>query len=362
MRTFACEVCAAQVAFENVSCLTCGSALAFSVSARRVVVLRVNPSGTPEYRPDGNGPVERPCANELLAACNWLAPEGAANGLCLSCRLTRTRPDDGDFDGLASFIRAEAAKRRLVYQLLDLGLPVRPWMDDAERGLAVDLLSSRDHSVVTGHADGVITIDLAEGDDPHRESIRVKLHEAYRTLLGHLRHESGHYYWEPLTGAPDRIEAFRALFGDERTDYAEAIRRHYDEGPPVGWEQDYVSAYATMHPWEDWAETFAHYLHLRDLLQTAHSYGLAVRGDGGLDTSEDLDTLDDMDAVAAEQGVGALVDRWLPLSYALNAVNRSIGKPDLYPFVLTPKVIAKLEAVHTAVHGLVAEPSLEVGG
>jgi hypothetical protein len=305
----------------------------------------VNSAATSEYCPGPGAPAERPCANELLAACNWLAPGDAANGLCLSCRLTRTRPDDGDLDGLASFIRAEAAKRRLVYQLLELGLPVVPWMDDPEHGLAVDLLSSRDRPVVTGHANGVITIDLAEGEDPHRESVRVKLHEAYRTLLGHLRHESGHYYWDRLAGTADRVEAFRARFGDERTDYAASIRRHYDEGPPMGWEQDYVSAYATMHPWEDWAETFAHYLHLRDLLQTAHSYGLAVRRPDSLE----LDTLDDLDAVGAEQGVAHLVDRWLPLSYALNAVNRSIGKPDLYPFVLTPQVISKLDAVHVAI-------------
>ncbi len=355
MRTFACEVCGARVAFENTSCLTCGSALAFSLSARRVVALRsgLDGSGQREYRLGAGTPIERPCANEVVAACNWLADEEAANGLCLSCRLTRTRPGDDDLLGLAAFARAEAAKRRLVYQLLDLGLPVLPWMDDRDHGLAVDLLSSRNRSVVTGHADGVITLDLAEGDDPHREAVRVKLNEAYRTLLGHLRHESGHYYWDQLIG-PDQREAFRELFGDERADYGQAISRHYDQGPPEGWEADYVSAYATMHPWEDWAETFAHYLHLRDLLQTANSFGLAIRrrvGDGlsaGIKAGG-FDTLDDLDAVGDQQGVGALVDRWLPLSYALNAVNRSLGKDDLYPFVLTEPVIAKLDAVHTAI-------------
>ena len=270
VRTFACDTCGAQVAFENVRCLTCGSPLAFSSSALRVVVLKITSDGIREFRPDA-GPVERPCANEQIAVCNWLAVDGAANGLCLSCRLTRTRPADSETDARGAFVRAEAAKRRLVYQLLDLDLPVLPWMDDPTRGLAVDLLSSRDRSVVTGHADGLITLDLAEGDDPHREAVRVKLREDYRTLLGHLRHESGHYYWEQLIAGPDQLESFRALFGDERADYQEAIQRHYDEGPPAAWAQTYVSAYATMHPWEDWAETFAHYLHLRDLLQTAHS-------------------------------------------------------------------------------------------
>jgi hypothetical protein len=340
------------VAFENVRCLTCGSVLAYSLSARRLVAL---PSSGPaavdrQYRFAAGDVLERPCANELVAGCNWLAAEDAANGLCLSCRLTRTRPNDDDAEARPAFLRAEAAKRRLVYQLLDLGLPVIAWMDDAESGLAVDLLSSADQPVVTGHADGVITIDLAEGDDPHREAVRVELNETYRTLLGHLRHESGHYYWQQLVGSPASVEGFRARFGDERADYAEAVGRHYAEGPPAGWEQDYVSAYATMHPWEDWAETFAHYLHLRDMLQTAHSYGLAIRRrveDGA--GAGVLDTLADLDAIGEADGVAELIAHWLPLSYALNAVNRSIGKDDLYPFVLTPEVMAKLDAVHAAV-------------
>jgi hypothetical protein len=226
-------------------------------------------------------------------------------------------------------------------------------MDDEEHGLAIDLLSSRDVPVITGHADGVITIDLAEANDPHREAMRIDLHEAYRTMLGHLRHESGHYYWQMLTGGPGQIEAFRALFGDERLDYQQAVDRHYVQGPPGGWEQNYVSAYATMHPWEDWAETFAHYLHLRDVLQTANAYGLAVprrAGDGATAGALDhLDDLDELDAAGAGHGIQEIVDRWLPLSYALNAVNRSMGKPDLYPFVLTPAVIEKPGAVHHAV-------------
>jgi hypothetical protein len=355
VRSFVCDVCGARVAFENFACLTCGSPLAFSLSARRVVAVPPAADGTPAYRPTVGAEAEVPCANQEIAGCNWLAPQSATNGLCLSCRLTRTRPNDADTEAMAAFARAEAAKRRLVYQLLDLGLPVVPWMDDAEHGLAVDLLSSRDQPVVTGHADGVITIDLAEANDPHREAVRVDLHEAYRTMLGHLRHESGHYYWTSLAAGPGEIDAFRARFGDEQESYQGAVDRHYAEGPPEGWEQDFVSAYATMHPWEDWAETFAHYLHLREVLQTAQAYGLAVRrrvGDG--EGAGALDTLEDLDAIGAEQGIQQIVDRWLPLSYALNAVNRSMGKPDLYPFVLTPTVITKLDAVHSAVRRVAA--------
>ena len=218
---------------------------------------------------------------------------------------------------------------RLVYQLDDLGLPTD--------GLAFDLLSSAEEPVTTGHADGVVTIDLAEGDDAHREALRVQLAEPYRTMLGHLRHETGHYYWTVLVEpSPAR---FRELFGDERADYAEALQRHYSSPAPVGWEQEYVSTYATAHPWEDWAESFAHYLHIRDTLQTAAAYGMQVHGRAPLDSTprEDPD------------GFAEIVETWLPLTYALNAVNRSMGKDDLYPFVLSEAVLAKLAFVHDLV-------------
>jgi hypothetical protein len=330
------------VAFENTRCLSCGSALGYSVTAGRVVVL-LDVGGAPGHLPPARDgvmpPVERRCANAGLAACHWLAGEDVPSGLCLCCRLTRTRPRDDDVEALAAFAKTEAAKRRLVYQLLDLRLPVVPRADGGD--LAFDLLSSRDEPVTTGHADGVITLDLAEGDDSHREAVRAELHEPYRTVLGHLRHEIGHYYWQQLVGEPPRLDAFRALFGDERADYAEAVRRHYAGGPPEGRGEQYVSAYATMHPWEDWAETFAHYLHLRDMLQTAHAYGLSVHGDPADDPAAD--------PRSPGAGIEDIVAEWLPLSYGLNAVNRSLGKDDLYPFVLTPAVVAKLGAVHAAV-------------
>jgi hypothetical protein len=347
VRAFRCDVCTARVAFENNRCLSCGSELGYSVTAGRVVAL-LDVAGAPGFRPAGPGgeaPVERRCANAGIAACTWVVPEDVPSGLCLSCRLTRTRPDDDDVEALAAFAKTEAAKRRLVHQLLDLGLPVVPRTDGGD--LAFDLLSSRHRPVTTGHADGVVTLDLAEGDDSHREAVRADLGEPYRTLLGHLRHEIGHYYWRPLTGEPPAVESFRALFGDERADYAAAVQRHYEQGPPPGWRDRYVSAYATMHPWEDWAETFSHYLHLRDVLQTARAYGLSVHGDrlGGVE-----------DLAAGVTGIEELVKEWLPLSYGLNAVNRSMGKDDLYPFVLTPPVIAKLGAVHGAVTSGVRRP------
>ncbi len=354
MRSFVCDVCGQPLVFENTVCVHCGTPLGFSVNERRMV---------PAPRsPDGASGLRR-CANQLLAACNWLVAEQDGDrfgGLCLCCRLTRTRPADGDEEGLAAFARTEAAKRRLVFQLLDLGLPVLPTADDPARGLAFDLLSSAQAPVVTGHADGVVTIDLAEGHDAHREAMRIEMAEPYRTLLGHLRHEVGHYYWTVLvqgnglvtTGGAGVLDRARALFGDERQDYAEALRQHYGAGPPGDWRDGHVSAYAAAHPWEDWAETFAHYLHIRDTLQTAGSYGMVVTGPeaGRPQAVAALVALPSQDA-GRSGDVEELVASWLPLTYALNAVNRSMGKDDLYPFVLTAPVIAKLALVHELVLG-----------
>jgi hypothetical protein len=348
VRAFGCDVCGNLLVVENSVCVACGTAQGFSPAAMRLV-----PVG-------GAGPQ---CANLGPVGCNWLVddPDAAAGGLCRSCRLTRTRPADDDPAGMAAWVTTEAAKRRLVYQLLDLGLPLRPWTDgpgpDGVPGLAFDLLAGSALNggppVVTGHADGVVTIDLAEGHDAHREAMRVQLGEPYRTVLGHLRHETGHYYWQVLVGDRE-IDRVRQVFGDERADYGQALQRHYAQGPPVGWADEHVSGYATAHPWEDWAETFAHYLHLRDTLQTAAAYGMVVAGPDlptrhlpGRDRG-DLVALP-LDDDARDRSIGELVQTWLPLTYALNAVNRSMGRGDLYPFVLTPAVVGKLGLVHDLV-------------
>src|SRR5690606_30936992 len=191
-----------------------------------------------------------------------------AGSLCTSCTLPRTRPADDDAEGHGWFLEAEAAKRRLVAQLYDLGLPVVGFTEGPD-GLAFDLLTSHFDQVTTGHEDGLITVDLAEADDAHRERVRHELGEAYRTVLGHFRHEVGHYYWMVLVRDGGHLEEFRRRFGDERVDYGDAMQSHYGGDGPTGWQDEYVSAYATMHPWEDWAETFAHTLHILDALQTA---------------------------------------------------------------------------------------------
>lgn len=325
MLSFACGHCGALVVFENALCLTCSTELGFVPERLELVAL------------EGEAAALHRCANAELAACNWMVSRPGE--LCLSCALTRTRPADSDPDGLAAFADTETAKRRLVMQLLDLGMPgIEPGR------LAFDLLSSAYEPVATGHADGVITIDLAESDDARREARRADLGEPYRTMLGHLRHELAHYLQPLLITDDETWTECRELFGDERIDYAESLERHYADGPPADWADRYVSAYATMHPWEDWAETFAHYLHIRDTLQTAAEYGVSVAGPRAATLDRSLKARPQPEA--GDRGFEEVLDNWLPLTYALNAVNRSMGRDDLYPFTLAPPVIDKLQFVH----------------
>jgi hypothetical protein len=324
---FACDTCGQLVFFANDGCLRCGSPLAFDPEQLRLVVV------------DDAAPR---CANRVVAGCNWLAPDG---GLCASCRLTRTRPADDDADGLVQFRVAEDAKRRLVFQLRSLGLRLQPRDEVAGTGVAFDLLASAYEPVTTGHAGGVITLDLAESDDVHREQVRQQLREPYRTVLGHFRHEIGHHLFGVLVGEAELGEA-RALFGDETVDYQASLDRHYAQGPPDDWPQRFVSAYATMHPAEDFAETVAHYLHIRGVLQSAAGYRLRVDGPP---VARDTEVLASDPATIDTGDLDAIVAAWLPLSYALNAIGRSLGEGDLYPFVLTAPVIDKLRFVHACI-------------
>ena len=364
MRSLACGNCSHLVFFENSVCLNCSSALGYlapplsggveAVAAGEVMpFLTRDRDDEPLVHVGADGVRYVTCVNLDVCSCNWLVPEDDEEGLCVSCRLTRTRPADTDADGLVEWNKAEIAKRRLLYQLYSLGLPVVSREQDTEQGLAFDLLSSANEDVITGHADGVVTIDLAEGDDPHREAVRVAMGETYRTMLGHMRHEIGHYFFDVLVTRVGGSDDFRALFGDERADYGEALQHHYDNDPPADWEERYVSTYATAHPWEDWAETFAHYLHIRDTLQSAAGFGVVVTGPK-VAKPPDVDAPlfavpKDTDAAPAPTDFTPLLGTWLPLTYALNAVNRSMGLDDLYPFVLSPTVMEKLQFVHSAV-------------
>lgn len=337
MRDFHCPNCGQRLAFENSTCLGCGSALGFSLD--RMALLVIAKGEENEHAGVVNADEYQLCANLHLAECNWLVPiDNPGGGLCVSCALTIERPNDGDLVGLPTFARAEAAKRRLIVELRELKLPIVGRAEDPDYDLAFRLLSSAHQRVITGHDSGVITLDLAEGDDVHREQLRVEMDEPYRSLLGHFRHEIGHYYFyrliTPLSGY---LERFNELFGDPDIDYQEALGRHYSEVVPEGWQDGFVSSYAAMHPAEDWAETFAHYLHIRDTLDTSAWCGFAP-------ASATFDR-----PALGPSAFSAIIDLWLPLSWSLNMVNRSMGHDDLYPFVLPAAVLEKMQFIHTVI-------------
>lgn len=285
----------------------------------------------------------RDCYNHShYAACNWLVPVGSHRRYCRSCRLNKVVPDLSQDDKVAQWRKLEAAKRHLLYSLMQLGLPVQGKGEAPELGLAFAFLEDqrfnakvRETFVATGHARGLITLNLAEADDLHREKTRQQLGEYYRTIIGHFRHESGHYYFDLLVQGKAWEPEFRSLFGDPDRDYQQALRDYYADGGGQWWA-DYISAYARSHPLEDWAETWAHYLHMWDTLETAEAFGVLAQE---RDSSHREDTLDQ------------LVERWKQLTLVLNALNRSMGLPDAYPFVLTEPVLEKLRLVHRVVSG-----------
>lgn len=347
MRTFHCDHCEQPVFFENVVCVSCGHQLAYLQDLE--VVGSLEPAGDDRWTsplPAATGRTYRLCANYTEhQVCNWALPDDDPNPLCRSCRLTRVVPDlsqDGNRD---LWLKMEVAKRRLVYSLARFGLPIANKLEDSERGLAFEFLADVPGApVMTGHDGGLITINLAEADDAEREKRRLGMGEPYRTLLGHFRHESGHYYWDRLIADGARLNAFRALFGDERDSYADALQRHYDQGPPADWQERFISTYATSHPWEDWAETWAHYLHITDTLETAADSGLSLRPVRRVDP-----TVTTVTAATPDDPFRKIVDDWFALSFVLNNLNRGLGLPDGYPFVLSDPVLAKLRFVHDTI-------------
>lgn len=330
-----CPSCRRFIYLDTLVCPDCRTEVGFQILQRRFVSVR-----------SGRATVEDVTwytCSEREWGCNWLVRDDAPSGRCFSCRLTRRRPAADDTIALEKLAKTEEAKRRLVMQLGDLGLPIVPW-DVRPGGLGFDLLSSRTDGkrVVIGHANGIVTLDLAESLDEVREALRVRLGEPYRTILGHLRHEVGHYYQNVLLDDDSLWARCRALFGDERTSYQDAIKRHYASGAPSDWRASFISEYATMHPWEDFAETFAHYLHIVGTLQTSSAIG--IRLDAGVSTLRDVDVepLGDY----RDEPVGRLLSDWAALSHAFNRINRAMGQADLYPFHISGPVQDKLAFMH----------------
>jgi hypothetical protein len=334
-----CPRCRDVTVFESLTCRGCE--LPIGIHPPTLTAAEASPDGV-----EIEGRTWIPCANRHWQ-CNWLVATDAGSARCSSCQLVRRRPDASDTIALEKLANASVVMRRLLAQLADLGLPIDPFYE-REGGLAFDLLSTNSGQgrVTIGHANGVITIDLVETLDDYREALRIRLGEPYRTMLGHFRHEVGHYYQWVLVEQTGWIDECRELFGDERASYAEALDRHYHQGAPEGWEASFISEYATMHPWEDFAESFAHYLHITDTLGTAAAGGLvlqAARVDGVV--AEDVQPRSSY----ADVDLAVMLGDWRWLSLLFNRVNHSMGKGDLYPFTLTEPVVRKLDFVHRVV-------------
>lgn len=332
MRRFSCQVCGAEASFVSSECDTCGTALGFFPADGELRQLQA--MHTAGYNAPGLGDsVWWRCLN-FAWGCNWVVPADTGAVWCASCRLTRGRPDDSSIDAVLAWSTTEQAKRRLIFQLWTLHLPIGGATPDGGRDVVFDLVYLPDSEGVTGHRPGVVTIDLREVDDRFREAARLYFGEPDRTVLGHLRHEIGHHYWNVLVDRTGAVDESRAVFGDERVDYRSALERHYEHlGRPV--PDTHISGYATAHPSEDWAETFAHYLHLRDGLETVDAFGF--------------------DRPAAQpESLPSMLRRWHRVSSAVNEINLGLGHPRPYPFVITPAVETKLEFVHRQVERFTA--------
>lgn len=339
MKTFRCT-CGSAVYFENVRCLSCQKALGFLPDQLKLAAIEPL-DGDRFVARDGTAepPVYRKCLHYSQDdACNWMVPEADPEPYCIACRLNEVIPNLAKPGNRTRWIRIEQRKRRLVYDLRRRGLPVEPRSRFPDRGLGFAFLEDnpadygsglefradlQSGQVLTGHANGLITINIAEADDVERERMRVQMNEQQRTLLGHFRHESGHYYWQRLLIGGPLLSEVRDLFGDERADYSSALDRYYNAGPPADWQGRYVSAYASAHPWEDWAECWGHLLQITDTLETAAAIGL-------------------VDEELADGDLESRIESWIDLSVKLNVLSRSLDQPDPYPYVLSPEVVDKL--------------------
>ncbi len=350
MKAFHCDHCGSLVFFENVKCVNCGHDLGFLPTQGDLSA--IESAGDGKWRAlsiSSAEPLFKLCDNSLkYQVCNWMVPASDSSPFCVSCQLNKIIPNLSTDGNQERWRKLEAAKRRVIYTIMRLGLPMEIKDGENRTPLRFNFVGTEPDGTAptTGHLNGLIVINIVEADDDQRERRRVSLHEPYRTLLGHFRHEIAHYYWDRLIANSGWLEEFRKMFGDENADYSEALKRHYANGPAPDWQTRHVSAYASSHPWEDWAETWAHYFHIVDMMETADSFGLALnprhpaaktmmaRSHNPFDPSVSFDTV---------------LENWFPLTYALNSINRGMGLLDVYPFALSPKAVEKLRFVHEVV-------------
>jgi hypothetical protein len=357
MKLFKCTNCGQLLYFENSICECCKHPLGFVPEDLNLFTL-VQDNNT-FYNLYSNGkpllsrlfsnntkPQFKYCKNHEFGVCNWLIPANNTNIYCSACELNHIVPNLSDPEHINQWQLIEVAKHRLIYSLLQMKLPLVSKLKDLEKGLSFDFLTdvNPNQRVLTGHENGLITLNIDEADDGKRELSRKQMNEPYRTLLGHFRHEVGHYYWDRLIDNSKYIEEYRGLFGDERENYDQALQNHYNQGAPVDWNLNFISSYASSHPWEDWAETWAHYLHIMDTLETADAFGLKV-APRLADKNNQAQAVIKTNPYQA-QNFEELLNMWLPLTFAMNSLNRSMGNHDLYPFIIQPKVVEKLSFIH----------------
>ncbi len=350
MQLFKCHHCQRPVYFDNTYCSKCHHKLGFDAVTLDMITLHTDPDGKLKNVVSGNE--FHYCSNAVYGVCNWILAEDNPATHCVACSLNRTIPDINKPDHLERWATIENAKHRLVYSLLRWNLPVKNKISDPEKGLVFDFKSDDEmpegQRVLTGHASGVITMNISEADDVEREMAKKNMDEVYRTVLGHFRHEIGHYYWDLLIANSGHLEKFRQLYGDESQSYQEALDKYYENGAPADWSRNYISAYATMHPWESWAETWAHYMHIVDTLETAYFFGLSI-------DPRIIDTPSKMSSKIEENAYWCpdfkkIYEQWVPLSLMMNSLNRSMGANDIYPFVINKRVKEKLQFIHEIIH------------
>lgn len=340
MKIFQCGNCNHSLFFENDTCENCGHLSGYRAEDRMMLTFALDST---KLISDRENVEYKYCENKKYNVCNWVLEKNDEEVLCQACRLNRTIPNLNKKKNVKKWRKLEVAKHRLIYQLQKIGLPLLN-KNEVEEGFCFDFIAKLDNpSIMTGHAYGVITILLKEADSVFREKTRIQLSEAYRSLIGHLRHEVGHYFWDRLI-FPDKdlLKEFRNIFGNEKLDYSDSLKEYYDKGVESDWQESHISKYATAHAWEDWAETWAHYLHIMDMVENAYFFGLNVNPtglfkEGKANASFDPYTIADFNTI---------VQTAVPVSFAVNSINRAMGVPDVYPFVIAPEVVDKMAFIH----------------
>jgi len=387
MKTFKCN-CTDQLIlfFESSHCLACGRTVGIDDDFDQVEPYEIDEQSGLFYKAEAPEVFYKKCDNNAqYHVCNgmvnldtFIPVADKDEVLCFSCRFNETVPDLSIVEHIPLWKKMETAKRRALYTLKSLSLPLNTTIQEPESGLSFDFIADRNVSdhfvspiigqdvVFTGHDCGHITINLAEADDVARSQAKIAMGERYRTLLGHFRHELGHYYFDQLiANSPKKHTLCKQYFGDDELDYQQALDTHYKQGAPANWHETFISEYATMHPYEDWAETWAHYMHIIDTLETAKNFsitGSTTDNEFELDEADELRLPQSAYYFNSQTSIDAILDTWMEFSIILNSLNRSMGLADAYPFVLTQAVRTKLSFIHHAIHNrLNLMPDVSIG-